>query len=189
MNIITNTVLLRGLVSSTLSACDKRKEKAEERERFGPDIIRPKEPSSSIGDEDPYTAWSSPVTENDCLMLRRIWSDMQEGTLKTSDKYGLKVSSPFGTFFELEKTFSLGKNGMTFFTDVTARIAMTLAETMSERDKEKNIQQELKQLSYFSVLKSLSPVLLGLGIGIRLARTHYDVKTEERKAKTQIANA
>ena len=38
----------------------------------------------------------------------------------------------------------------------------------------------LRVLSY---IKNLSPLLLGLGLGVRLARTHYDVRLEERKAK------
>jgi len=32
-------------------------------------------------------------------------------------------------------------------------------------------------------LKSYWPILLGLGLGIRLARTHYDAKTEKDNLK------
>ena len=41
--------------------------------------------------------------------------------------------------------------------------------------------KELEQKSYLATLKRLTPILLGIGIGVRLARTHYDVEAEIAK--------
>jgi hypothetical protein len=62
------------------------------------------------------------------------------------------------------------------------KIALAVGQLVEAQARERDIETKLSVLSYFSILKSLSPILLGLGIGIRLARTHYGVRTEERKA-------
>ena len=44
------------------------------------------------------------------------------------------------------------------------------------------LDKKIHALSYMTMLKHLSPILLGIGLGIRLARTHFDVDVELRKA-------
>jgi len=58
------------------------------------------------------------------------------------------------------------------------RIAIT-----NQRSSSDELHKRLDSLRVLSYIKNLSPLLLGLGLGVRLARTHYDVRLEERKAK------
>ena len=43
------------------------------------------------------------------------------------------------------------------------------------------LDDKLDSLRFMSVLKHLGPILLGIGLGIRLARSHYDVQAELAK--------
>jgi hypothetical protein len=49
--------------------------------------------------------------------------------------------------------------------------------------REEELETNLASLNYLSLVKIISPILLGLGVGVRLARTHFDVKTEQEKQK------
>lgn len=56
-----------------------------------------------------------------------------------------------------------------------------LKELEAEYSRGKDLKKDLSSYGLFSALRNLSPILLGLGIGIRLARTHFDVKGEQSK--------
>jgi hypothetical protein len=179
MNTIRNTVVLRGLVSGVALTCEKEKEKADDLGQLGGrDVIKPRDASGS-SPSLPFTS----ISRDDCRKVNRISSDIQNNALKTATEYGLKTSGLFKDFVNLGDVFLEGDLYWVADLLVMTRIAFALEETTLGRRREEEIRQELAQLSYFSVLKSLSPILLGLGIGIRLARTHYDVKAEEKKAK------
>jgi len=49
------------------------------------------------------------------------------------------------------------------------------------RHKGEELDETLESLEYFSVLKHFGPILLGIGLGVRLARSHFDVKAELAK--------
>jgi hypothetical protein len=53
----------------------------------------------------------------------------------------------------------------TFDVDVLPKIALSIGHFVNAETEEHNIKEQLSCLSYFSFLKSLSPILLGLGIG------------------------
>ncbi len=45
-----------------------------------------------------------------------------------------------------------------------------------------NLTDDMASLSYTNFVRQFFPILVGLGLGVRLARTHYDVKKEKRDA-------
>ena len=70
------------------------------------------------------------------------------------------------------------------------KIAASIIPIVDAQAREDAIKKKLRAPSYAysSALKSLWPILLGLGIGIRLARTHYDVNAEKQKEKEKARN-
>jgi hypothetical protein len=185
MNMLSNGMLLRGYVTSALLICEKQKAQDKERAQFGPGVINPnKEPNETY-----YYPWDligpgissllKSLSARDCQMVDHIWSDIQKDTLQGSVKYGFNYSTIAAkiSFF------------WTSDFDLMKKISLSITQIVDGQAKERAIKEELSVLSYFSILKSLSPILLGLGIGIRLARTHYDVETEKRKARTNVSTA
>jgi hypothetical protein len=179
MNTITHTVVLRGLVSGTVLTCDREKEKADDLGQLGGrDVIRPSD-SSGSSPSVPFAL----ISRDECRTVSRIWSDIQNNALKTATEYGFETPLKSAGFTYVGKDFFDSEMLGASYWGVMTRIALAVEETTDGHAKEAEVKNELAQLSYFSILKSLSPILLGLGIGIRLARTHYDVKAEEKKAK------
>jgi hypothetical protein len=68
-------------------------------------------------------------------------------------------------------------------TKLMPKIAGSIVRITDARTREQVIHERLSTpiYAYFSTLKSLWPIFLGLGIGIRVTRTHYDAKTEKEK--------
>jgi hypothetical protein len=125
------------------------------------------------------------LSKRECEAANRVWSDIETNSLKTATEYDFETNRrpPAAIYRE---PIVMGKvfNGI-FNSELTPKIAASVLQLADARAREHAIKEQLSSLSYFSILKSLSPILLGLGIGIRLSRTHYDVRTEERKAKAQ----
>jgi hypothetical protein len=203
LNLITEKMLFRGYISTAIAACDKfhqieadaakeaknkAKEAAKERELFGPGVIKPSDLSkkNDMFGSDTIKPYFFPSTESkledlfkedrhfaasteSCKAVERIAADAQEDTLKEAGEY---ESLP----------------GKSFHKGLMRKIAATLTQISDTQVAEWDLKQELSTLGYFSVLKSLSPILLGLGIGIRLARTHYDVRVEEEKLKVATSS-
>jgi hypothetical protein len=202
---IISSMSLRGYVSYASSICEKQNETEKERAKFGPDVIDPNTlpqgsgfpPSSTIpfvwGGSGgmvfglpgftPFDALSIKVlSAEDCVTVEQIVSDLRNDSLKDAVQYGLKITETDdvveGTFMLAEGNFWTGKSLM-------SKIGLSISHIMDVQTKKAAINKQLSTLNYLGILKSLSPILLGLGIGIRFARTHYDVKAEERKTKIQ----
>jgi hypothetical protein len=185
MNMLTNTLLFREYVSSAALACEKKEELERKRAEFGKDVISP---SDNLYD-NPYgypngnTLFGEPVeslvTGSDCKTVKRIRSDIEDNGLKSAEEYGFKVESGLSGF----TAYFVGLTG--FDRGIMYKVGRSLVQIDSAKAAENAIKQQLSAISYLSILKSLSPILLGLGIGIRLSRTHYDVRSEEQKARSR----
>jgi hypothetical protein len=181
-------LLLREYVFSASFACDKQRRRDEERSKelaqFGRDVINPNAilPNTSPPkvlhlDEIPE------VSKRDCEIVDRIRFDIDNDRLKTVAEYDMAQLLKPSAWVRVGKLAYPTE----FDVLVVPRMAFSIGQILNARAEEHNIKERLSSLSYFSILKSLSPILLGLGIGIRLARTHYDATTEARKAQADPA--
>ena len=58
-----------------------------------------------------------------------------------------------------------------------------VTEIVSANEKIIHLESDTDALSFIGLFKHLSPILFGLGLGIRIARVHYEVGVEKRKAQ------
>jgi hypothetical protein len=99
VTMLTNGMLLRGYVSSAISICDKQKARAKERAQFGPDVINPnKEQFETFAWKGKWFSLKGEhlpdfLSVRDCIVADIIWSDIQNGSLQNSVKYGIRPSS------------------------------------------------------------------------------------------------
>ena len=180
---LSDIILLRGDIYTASVVCDREKEAKQEREAKAK-----ADPSNDQGilivprheDEEskPWKGQASALylSEADCGRIQAIAQSLENGRLVA--KFN-PSSQDEGV--DLKKYFE----GVTIFgdfdakTSIMGRIEIEATKVATTQDKADEIKQQLDALSYFSFFKSLSPILLGIGIGIRLSRTHYDVKREE----------
>ena len=114
------------------------------------------------------------LTETDCAFLQQVSYAITSDTLRTAIIFDPK--------------WSKGDNsGDEQSNDAIKFIESDIEAINKYSDRADELEEFLSSLKYLSVLKTLSPMLLGLGVGIRLARTYFDVKTEQKKQKLEAA--
>lgn len=133
MSIITNTVLLRGYVSSALLSCDRKRERAKEQAQFGRDVIKPKDPTSA----DDTSAFLPDLSDKDCKTVVQIGSDIQEDTVKSADQYGIGA---LGAFRNIPNFKIAGISLSWLYPEVMPKIAVSLIETADARGKERALK-------------------------------------------------
>jgi hypothetical protein len=109
------------------------------------------------------------LSESDCTFLQHVSDAI------TSDTLRLMV-------FEAQ-SHQIDRESRKWSKDPIEVIASDIEEIGKYSDRADELETSLSSLKYLSLLKALSPVLLGLGVGIRLARTHFDVKTEQENQR------
>jgi hypothetical protein len=181
MNLLTNSMVLREDVSSALSICAKRQRPFEE---FDPEVIKPVLPSKR-------PTLKELSFKNDCATVALIKSDIEKERLETAVKYGVenRIGKTAIDEHEIFKNWELADTKLAD-TDFMPTIAASIGRIVDARAREHTIKEKLSASSYAysSVLKSWWPILLRLGIGIRLTRTHYDAKAENGKEKEKARN-
>lgn len=58
-----------------------------------------------------------------------------------------------------------------------------LTEMVFANERIMRLESDAEALSFIGLFKHLSPILFGVGLGIRIARIHYEVVVEKRKAQ------
>ena len=156
--ILADRMALRSYVSEKEMACKAFAERS-------PEVIGPENKLEwDLFDFVPST--------KGCKTMERMSAEIDNGELRKAVNSGLELLKPLPNIRSLTGEIE-------FFQPI---LVLTLRRMDDDLTKEDETNVQLASLSYFSLLKSLSPILLGLGIGIRLARTHYDVKAEEARA-------
>ena len=190
-NIINETIRMQDYLSTASLFCDKQKEQDKERAKRGRVVIDPDSLGLLIGESGFRFGELHP---DECPTIAGIVEDIRNNRLKDVVLYDPEYKSrddrtiigfgdtPFDDVF-IDNTGKMRVSRRQ--TPLMRLILLGVSQIADERAKQFTINEQLSSLSYLSILKSLSPLLLGLGIGIRLARTHHDVKAEERKAVTE----
>jgi hypothetical protein len=194
LNILTSEIVLNANVSSALSICDKQREKAEERDKFGSDVINPNDQSKRPFFRPP----GKDLSARDCQTVSRISSDIQEDRLMTVADYDIAHYRIYNTFawkiaestWKLAERYLWGKFSLVD-TNLMPNVAASIVRITDARARETAIngKKSGRTYVYASKFKNYWPVLLGVGIGIRLARTHYDAKAEKEKEEAEKAKA
>jgi hypothetical protein len=112
------------------------------------------------------------LTESDCAFLQRVSDAITSNSLNLM---GFELQSYQTNGYEKTAKSPMGV------------IVSEVEEINNYSDRDDELGESLSSLKYLSILKALSPMLLGLGVGIRLARTHFDVKTEQEKQRCEAA--
>jgi hypothetical protein len=167
ISLITNTMLLSGFLSTAMFECNNL---ARSQALFSPGII---DPEARMPIDTPKAI---EISREDCLKVERVSRDFQDNLLKNVEAYGIDVNSR--DIFYVGNRFLVTPNAPL---SLMAKLGISIQQVTRASAEGNDLQKQLSLLNYLTFLKGLSPILLGLGIGIRLARTHYDVRAEERK--------
>jgi hypothetical protein len=106
------------------------------------------------------------LTDSDCAFLERISSAITSNTLRTMASHA--------KWFQEDNNWEEKRSK-----DAIKFIASDIEAINKYSDRADELQASLSSLKSLSFLKTLSPMLLGVGVGIRLARAHSDVKKEQ----------
>jgi hypothetical protein len=116
------------------------------------------------------------LSESECLFIQLVSNTMKSDPLKKVPVKSLYNVIGDSMKFGLD-LMNLARSG------TSAAILVEIVEINNYSDRAEELEKTIASLNFFSILKNLSPVLLGLGVGVRLARTHFDVKTEQEKQR------
>jgi hypothetical protein len=123
-----------------------------------------------------YQLGYAKLSEQDCLFIQLVSNTMRSDSLRK-----VPVKSLYNVIGDSIKLgidpIILARSGR------SGAVLLEIVEINNHSDRAEELEKTIASLNFFSILKNLSPVLLGLGVGVRLARTHFDVKTEQEKQK------
>jgi len=187
---------LRDYVAIGVSQCSIRKAKrdaddaavnARRDEHIGgiikpPDDIKSLTPFKESSDKDPSAGiklWALGLpqfiglNESDCTFLQNVSAAI--------------TSNSLSVMADDAQSYQADGEGGKWSKDAIEAIASDIESINNYSDRDDELEAYLSPLKLLSILKALSPMLLGLGVGIRLARTRFDVKTEQEKQRREAA--
>jgi hypothetical protein len=113
------------------------------------------------------------LSQTECELIKRVSDAVKGNTLMTAAER-TQLHKIAVDITQTSETYPI------------ALIQSEIANLDKYVDRTEELEKTLASLTCLSLLKNMSPVLLGLGIGVRLARTHFDVKKaqEEQRRNT-----
>jgi len=194
------------------AGCDRQAAAEKLAKSSSPDIIVPRDNYESP-EKIPIPEIIKPrsydfnnITKNDCAIVEAIFDALRVGSIDSVLELAavqliLSEMNTMAPTERLERYIFLKQDMVSekellvpgetqtviishvYMMDIISKIKLLVEEhSSSER-----LQRNINDLGGIAILKNLSPILLGLGLGIRLARTHYDVVAEMKKAKTSAS--
>jgi hypothetical protein len=115
------------------------------------------------------------LADSDCIFLQNVSAAIRSNNLEA-----MVVEA---------QSYQRGRGDGEWSKDAIEVIASDIDDINKYSERADELEASLSSLQPLSILKAWSPMLLGLGVGIRLARTHFDVKTEQEKQRCESAAA
>src|SRR5271166_978407 len=116
------------------------------------------------------------LSDSDCEYIDSVREQLLVGTLDIAGN--LNRTNTTGSKMDNSEAQT---EMMTPFNGGASEVTEIIEGIQKLRNMGSLLDRRLNALKFISVLKNLGPILLGLGLGVRLARSRYDVQSELAK--------
>lgn len=170
LTILSDIDYIRASVGSAVYQCDQRNSDG----MGDKDIIKP-EPRND--GRPTFGRGIQALSDSDCDIARQLSKDIASDKLDELITLSLSKLQSHNRENDLAEGFF-----KSVILDFRGMLVVKSLQLHNSETRSNELRERLASLGFLSKLKILSPILLGLGIGVRLARTHYDVEIERRKS-------